>query len=52
VICIADPSEARARDERMVPAACAAGLTTPAPSPKIGPGCWVESDAAAGEIFL
>jgi 3-(3-hydroxy-phenyl)propionate hydroxylase len=36
----------------MVPAARAAGLTTPAPSPKIGPGCWVEGDAGAGELFL
>jgi 2-polyprenyl-6-methoxyphenol hydroxylase-like FAD-dependent oxidoreductase len=52
VICIADPREAEARDARMVPAARAAGLTTPAPSPKIGPGCWVEGDAGAGELFL
>ncbi|HEU4431534.1 MAG TPA: bifunctional 3-(3-hydroxy-phenyl)propionate/3-hydroxycinnamic acid hydroxylase [Myxococcota bacterium] len=52
VICIADPSEAKQRDERMVPAARAAGLTTPAPLPKIGPGCWVADDAAAGALFL
>ena len=52
VICIADPREAEARDARMVPAARAAGITTPAPSPKIGPGCWVEGDAGAGELFL
>jgi 3-(3-hydroxy-phenyl)propionate hydroxylase len=36
----------------MVPAARAAGLATPGPSPKLGPGCWVESDAGAGELFL
>jgi 2-polyprenyl-6-methoxyphenol hydroxylase-like FAD-dependent oxidoreductase len=52
VICIADPSEAKARDERMIPAARAAGLTTPMAAPKIGPGCWVDGDAAAGELFL
>jgi 2-polyprenyl-6-methoxyphenol hydroxylase-like FAD-dependent oxidoreductase len=52
VICIADPREAEERDARMVPAARAAGLATPGPSPKIGPGCWVEGDAAAGELFL
>ena len=52
VICVADSSEAKARDERMVPAARAAGLTTPAPSPKIGPGCWIAGDAAAGALFL
>jgi len=52
VICIADPSEAKARDERMIPAARAAGLTTPAPSSKLGPGCWVPDAAAAGGLFL
>jgi 2-polyprenyl-6-methoxyphenol hydroxylase-like FAD-dependent oxidoreductase len=52
VICIADPSEAKQRDERMIPAARAAGLTTPVAAPRIGPGCWVEGDAAAGELCL
>ena len=52
VICTADPREAEERDGRMVPAARAAGLTAPAPSSKIGPGCWVEGDPAAGELFL
>ena len=52
VICIADSREAEERDASMVPAARAAGITTPAPSPKIGPGCWVEGDVAAGELFL
>jgi 2-polyprenyl-6-methoxyphenol hydroxylase-like FAD-dependent oxidoreductase len=52
VICIADPHEAAARDARMVPAAKSAGLTTPTASPKIGPGCWVEGNAGAGELFL
>jgi 3-(3-hydroxy-phenyl)propionate hydroxylase/flavoprotein hydroxylase len=52
VICIADPREAAERDARMVPAARAAGLTTPAPTPKIGPGCWESGDAAAGAPFV
>ncbi len=52
VICIADPGEAAARDARMVPAARAAGLTTPAPAPRIGPGCWDEACAAAGGLFM
>lgn len=52
VICIADPREAAERDARMIPAARAAGLTTPAPSPKIGPGCWASDDAVAGGLFL
>jgi len=52
VICIADPGEAAARDASMVPAAKAAGLTTPVPAPKIGPGCWDEGSAAGGALFV
>jgi 2-polyprenyl-6-methoxyphenol hydroxylase-like FAD-dependent oxidoreductase len=52
VICIAEPRAAAARDAQMVPAARASGLTTPAPSPKTGPGCWAAEDAAAGGLFL
>jgi len=50
VICIADAREAEERDARMVPAARAAWLTTPAP--KIEAGCWVDGDPGAGELFL
>jgi flavoprotein hydroxylase len=52
VICIADPREAAERDARMIPAARAAGLTTPAPAPKLGPGCWLAGEPAAGGLFL
>jgi 2-polyprenyl-6-methoxyphenol hydroxylase-like FAD-dependent oxidoreductase len=52
VICTADPREAAERDARMIPAARAAGLTTPAPSPTIGPGCWDASSDAAGGLFV
>ena len=52
VICIADPREAAARDERMIPAARATGLQTPAPAPKLGPGCWDAACAAAGALFV
>ncbi len=51
VICIADPREAAERDARMIPAARAAGLTTPLSAPKLGPGCWDANDAAAGGLF-
>ncbi len=51
VICIADPAEAAARDARMVPAARAAGLTTPVPAPGLGPGCWLPGAPAAGGLF-
>jgi 2-polyprenyl-6-methoxyphenol hydroxylase-like FAD-dependent oxidoreductase len=52
VICISDPSEAAARDARMIPAARAAGLTTPVRSPKLGPGCWGAEASGAGELFV
>ncbi len=52
VICIADPHEAAERDARMIPAARATGLQSPAPAPKLGPGCWDSACAAAGAIFL
>lgn len=52
VICIADPGEASERDARMVPAAKAAGLSTPVPAPKIGPGCWDDRSCAGGSLFL
>jgi 2-polyprenyl-6-methoxyphenol hydroxylase-like FAD-dependent oxidoreductase len=52
VICIADPREAAQRDAQMIPAARAAGLTTPMASPKIGPGCWDETGGAAGGLFV
>jgi 3-(3-hydroxy-phenyl)propionate hydroxylase/flavoprotein hydroxylase len=52
VICIADAREAAERDARMIPAARAAGLTTPAPSPRLGPGVWDSGSAAGGGLFL
>jgi hypothetical protein len=52
VICTADPREASERDARMVPAARATGLTTPPPSPAIGPGCWDAACPAAGSLFV
>jgi 3-(3-hydroxy-phenyl)propionate hydroxylase/flavoprotein hydroxylase len=52
VICIADPRAAAERDASMVPAARAAGLQTPAPAPKIGPGCYDASCPAGGALFV
>ncbi len=52
VICTADAREAAERDARMVPAARATGLTTPPPSPPIGPGCWDAACPAAGSLFV
>ncbi|RIL01368.1 MAG: monooxygenase, partial [Proteobacteria bacterium] len=44
VICIADPEAAAARDRAMAPAARASGLSTPAPLPPIGAGCFADGD--------
>ncbi len=52
VICVADPREAADRDARMIPAARAAGLQSPGPSPKLGPGCYDATDSAGGELFV
>jgi 2-polyprenyl-6-methoxyphenol hydroxylase-like FAD-dependent oxidoreductase len=52
VICVADPREAAERDARMIPAARAAGLQTPGPAPKIGPGCYDAASPAGGELFV
>ena len=52
VICIADPREAAERDAQMIPAARATGLQTPAPAPKLGPGCWDAACGAAGGLFV
>jgi len=52
VICIADPREAAERDARMIPAARAVGLQSPAPAPKIGPGCWDGTCEAGGGLFV
>ncbi len=51
VICVADPREAAARDAQMIPAARATGLQTPGAAPKLGPGCYDASCAAAGSLF-
>jgi 2-polyprenyl-6-methoxyphenol hydroxylase-like FAD-dependent oxidoreductase len=52
VICVADPREAAERDARMVPVARAAGLQTPGPAPKLGPGCYDAACAAGGALFV
>lgn len=52
VICIADPEEAAARDRAMAATASAGGVSTPAPLPPIGPGCFAQDDPHAGRVFL
>src|SRR5438128_942474 len=52
VICVADPEEARARDDAMIAAAREAGLTPPLPTPAIGPGVLPDGDPLAGQLFL
>jgi len=52
VICTADPREAAERDARMVPTARATGVQTPAPSLKIGPGCYDAACPAGGALFV
>jgi 2-polyprenyl-6-methoxyphenol hydroxylase-like FAD-dependent oxidoreductase len=51
VICIADPAEAKARDERMAAEAARSGPIE-APLLPIGPGCVAAGSVAAGELFV
>lgn len=50
VICIADPAEAKARDERMA-AEAARSEPIEARLPPLGPGCFAAGSPAAGELF-
>jgi flavoprotein hydroxylase len=52
VICVADPAEAAARDQRMI--AGAHEQTTPieAPLPPLGSGCFAKGALAAGQLFV
>ena len=52
MICTADAHEAAQRDARMVPAARAAGVQMPPPSPRIGPGCYDSACLAGGGLFV
>lgn len=53
VICVADPAEARARDERMIAEIRrAGGAPTEAALPPLGPGCFAPGSPAAGELFV
>jgi hypothetical protein len=52
VICIADPAEARARDERMLAEARAQQAPIAAQMPPLGPGCFAAGSPAAGALFV
>jgi len=52
VICVADPTEAKARDERMAAEAREQRAPIEARMPPLGPGCFAAGSAAAGELFV
>lgn len=52
VICIADPAEARARDERMLAEERARRAPIDAALPPLGPGCFAAGTPGAGSLFV
>jgi 2-polyprenyl-6-methoxyphenol hydroxylase-like FAD-dependent oxidoreductase len=52
VICVTDPAEAAARDQRMRAEARARALPVEAPLPPLGPGCLASGDPLAGHLFV
>ena len=52
VICVADPAEAAARDQRMRAEARKQTSPIEAPLPPLGPGCFAEDAPAAGQLFV
>ena len=52
IICVADPTEAGARDARMIGEARKQTTPTEAPLPPLGPGCFADGALAAGQLFV
>ena len=52
VICVADPAEAAARDQRMSAQAREQRSPVEATLPPLGPGCFAQGAALAGELFV
>jgi flavoprotein hydroxylase len=52
VICLADPAEAAARDQRMKAEAAALRTPVPARLPPLGSGCFAAASPCAGSLFL
>jgi 2-polyprenyl-6-methoxyphenol hydroxylase-like FAD-dependent oxidoreductase len=52
IICVSDPAEAAARDERMIAEARERGGAVSAPLPPIGPGCLAANSPGAGALFV
>ena len=52
VICVADPAEAAARDQRMSAEAREQKSPIEAPLPPLGPGCFAEGALTVGQLFV
>jgi 2-polyprenyl-6-methoxyphenol hydroxylase-like FAD-dependent oxidoreductase len=52
IICVADPAEALARDERMIAEARERSAPVSARLPALGPGCLAPTSPAAGALFV
>jgi flavoprotein hydroxylase len=52
VICVADPAEAAARDQRMIAETGAQASPIDAAVPPLGPGCFAPGSPAAGQLFV
>ena len=52
IICVADPAEAAARDQRMIAEARERSAPVSAPLPPLGPGCLAPDSPGAGALFV